>query len=227
MAWVTVGTAAQWNVTDAELRNVAQYRLMENAGADAGTVAWFTTMFTPTQFLNALDQRQKMFMKETGAIVTRATNGAAVNQQRYALPTDWIATRRLTFAGADGKKYSLFRTDAYQLDQGMSDWNYTSGAPYTFHESTLPTLQVEIAPAPNDIGTMGILYVALPTTLDGSGVKLTIPDEFAPYVLYGALADLLGQDGEGKDLKRAAYCEQRYAMGVELAKAMIRGAATQ
>ena len=226
MSWTTLGTAATWHVTDKELTNAAQYRLLENAGATAGA-AWFTSMFTTTQFLNALNQRQQMFLKDTGAIVTRATQGATPQQQRYPLPPDWIATVRLTFQPVDDSKYSLVRTDAYQLDQGMSDWNYTYDAPFCFQESTLPTLQVEIAKPPNDAGDLGLLYVALPTTLDGSGIALSIPDEFAPYVLYGALADLLGQDGEGKDLKRANYCQQRYAMGVELAKAMLQGAKAQ
>lgn len=226
MAWVTQGTAAIWHVSDLDMLYSASFRLLENAGTD-GHVVWFSSMYTMTQFIHALDQRQKMFMKDTGAIVTRATQNAIVNQQRYALPTDWIATRRITFAGADGKKYSLFRTDAYQLDQGMSDWNYTFDAPFTFHESTLPTLQIEIAKAPSDVGTLGLMYIALPTPLSGVGNPFSVPDEFVPYIFYGALGDLLGQDGEGKDVKRAAYCEQRYQQGVELAKAMIRGAAQQ
>jgi hypothetical protein len=37
-------------------------------------------------------------------------------------------------------------------------------------------------------------------------------------VKWGALAELLGQEGEGQDLGRAAYCEARYQQGVELTR---------
>lgn len=52
----------------------------------------------------------------------------------------------------------------------------------------------------------------------GTGIALGVPDDFAWVVKWGALADLLGKDGPAADQPRAAYCEQRWREGVELAR---------
>ena len=222
---------AQWNVTDLELLNTAVYRLLENNGIDAAGI--FTTeQFTVTQFINSLNDRVRMFLDETGAIVTRVTQDTTPQVPRYALPPDWIATRRVTWKRATDvsttpatvyPRYALFRSDTYQLDQGQSDWMYNFDLPVVFSESALPTLQMELADSPSDAGTLGLNYTAQPVPLTGVGIKLAVPDEYAPGILYGALADLLSSDGAGKDLMRANYCEMRYRQTIELAKLLMEG----
>ena len=224
MAWsAPLDTAAQWNVTDAQLINASAYKLLENDGVDAvGTYS--SEMFTVTQFLNSLNARQQQFLDLTGAIITRRSQPTTPQVPRYALPSDWIATRRLVYENIDGDIYALFRSDTYMLDNGMSDWMYDFAAPTVFSESALPTQEIEILKAANDVGTVTLTYTALAATLTGLGIKLSVPDDFTPYILYGALADLLNSDGAGKDLRRSIYCEQRFQQGVELAKLLMRGA---
>jgi hypothetical protein len=223
MAWSPVlNTPAQWNVTDTELLNSSAYKLLENDGVDAaGTYA--SSMFTTSQFLTALSNRQQQFLDLTGSIITRRSQPTTPQVPRYALPSDWIATRRVTYQNIDGDTYALFRADTYMLDNGMQDWMYDFAAPTIFSESALPTQEIEIVKAANDVGTVTLTYTALAATLTGAGVHLAVPDEFAPYILYGALADLLNSDGDGKDLRRSIYCEQRFQQGVELAKLLMRG----
>ena len=223
MAWsAPLDTLAQWSATDQQILYAACYRLLENSGIDA-TGLFSTEMFTPAQFLAALNNRQRQFLDETGAIVTRVWQNSTPQQIRYALPPDWIATRRFTYKNLDGQQYALFRADTYMLDQGQSSWMYNFSLPAMFSESALPTLEVELANPPNDVGMMGLNYTAQPPTLDETGVKLAVPDEFAPALLYGALADLLSSDGAGKDLARAQYCQMRYQQGVELARLLMEG----
>jgi hypothetical protein len=223
MAWsAPLDPTAQWSVTDQQVLADAEYRLMENAGADADGV-FSTEMYTPAQFLSALNNRQRQFLKDTGAIVTRVTQVSTAQEPRYALPGDWIATRRVTYKNVDGKIFALYRSDTYMLDTGMEDWMFNFDLPTVYSESALPTLQIEILKAPSDVGTIGLMYTAISQLLDGSGIKLAVPDEFAPSIMYGALADLMQSDGAGKDLSRAGYCESRYQMGVELAKLLMEG----
>ena len=213
---------ATWHVTDAELVNSAAYKLLENGGVDAaGTFS--TPMFTVGQFLHALNNRQQQFLDLTGSIVTRRSQPTTPQVPRYALPSDWIATRRVTYENIDGDKYALFRADTYGLDNGMSDWQYNFDAPTVFSESALPTQEIEILKAANDVGTVFLMFTALAAALDGSGIPMAVPDEFTPYILYGALADLLNSDGDGKDLRRSIYCESRFQQGVELAKLLMGG----
>lgn len=119
---------------------------------------------------------------------------------------------------------ALTRTDAYQLDHGLPDWQQNFADPNAYNDgSNLPTLTLEIAKAPFREGSMSLLYVAQPVTLDGSGVKLTVPDEAEGALLWGALADLLGQDGEGHDMERAVFCSQMCDMITELINTLLEG----
>ena len=223
MPWTApLDSPASWSVTDAQQLQSAEYRLLENGNADADGV-FQTTMFTVSQFLDALGQRQQRFLKETGAIVTRVTEATTPQVPRYALPSDLVVVRRVTWQNVSGSIYALYPADTYSLDTGMPDWMFDFSDPVVYSLSALPTLEMEIRQAPNDAGTLALNYVALAPTLDGSGIKLAVPDEFAPTLLYGALADLLASDGEGKDLMRASYCERRYALGVEMAKMLMEG----
>lgn len=224
MAWsAPLDAAASWNVTDRQQVSDATYRLLENGDADATGTSFVTTMFTVSQFLDALAQRQQRFLKETGAIVTRVTEVTTAQVPRYALPSDLVAVRRVTWQKVDDSIYALYPADTYQMDTGMPDWQYDFSDPVVYSLSALPTLEMEIRQAPNDVGTLALNYVALAPALDGSGIKLAVPDELAPTLLYGALADLLSSDGEGKDLLRAAYCERRYQLGLDMAKLLMEG----
>jgi hypothetical protein len=92
-----------------------------------------------------------------------------------------------------------------------------------------PTRQIQLAPAPNQIGYLDLVYVAqgdpLGAYLDtvSPNVDLTVPDEFASAVKYGVLADAFGKDGRGKDPQRAAYCEQRYQLAQQVAEIILNG----
>lgn len=225
MAWTIKSTPVAWNVTDSEMLDDSIYHLMENAGADAaGTFA--TAQFTTTQLLNAFNDRQRRFMRDTGSILVRATEASTPGTARYTLPTDWVSTRRLTWQSLAGNINSLERSDAFELDHSiLGAWETNAGTPLVYHDATLPTLEVELTPAPANIGTMEILYTALSTLLDGTGVKLSIPDEFAPGVKWGAIGDLLKQDAEGNDPQRVTYCEMRYDLCVEMARLLLEGMA--
>lgn len=122
---------------------------------------------------------------------------------------------------------TLVRTDAYQLDHGFSTWQQQFGTPTVYNESDLPTLTVELAPAPNDVGTLLLLFVPQPATLDANGTFLTVPDEVELAVLFGAMADLLSSDGESNDPQRAAFCESMYSIIVDLTNSLLGGAPEQ
>ena len=237
MSWTALDNSPQWTVKDTDLLVQSFYMLMENAGADpvSTTITTYnTSMFTPQQFINAVNDRQRRFLRDTGLVIKRVTQGLTSEIGRYDLPQDWMDTRRVDFKPAGGSWYALFRSDAYTFDHGMSNWQQDFGPPQAYQEATTPLLQVDIAPAPDSAGDAILTYIGTPdrpsALLPGGGIfvpfyglYMLIPDEFAPYVFYGALADLLNADGDGRDPKRAQYCESRYAMGVELAKLLLEG----
>lgn len=210
-------------MTDLDLLKLATYMLLENGDADATGTTLITTQFSIAQMLEALNQRQRRFLKDTGLLQTQASIGGVANQSRYTLAQTAIDVRRAAWKPFGGSPKSMERVDAWELDNMLTGWPTDSApAPEFWHDSTLPTLTIEVAKSPSDVGSIELLLTSLPATLGGAGTALDVPDEFAHAILFGALADLLSKDGEGSDPERAAYCEQRYEMGVELARVMLR-----
>jgi hypothetical protein len=181
-------------------------------------------MFTVQEIVDALNIAQEKFMRDCTPILTRAGQGSTPQVARYALPPDWIWTRRLTWQGFQQQVKSLSRVDAFELDQGLQDWQQNFADPQFYNDgSDLPTLTVELAKAPAGVGVMTLLYQAQPVTLTGGGVFISVPDELESAVLYGALAILLSSDGQAFDPERAQYCEDRYQLAVQLTNTLMEG----
>lgn len=117
----------------------------------------------------------------------------------------------------------LTQVDTWELDHGEPDWPSDQGTPISWWETTLDQQTVSIAPTPDQVGQLNLLYVQLAAVLDGTGVALTVPDDWSPYILWGTLAELLSSDGPAYDPVRANYCKQRYDEGVELARLVLGG----
>jgi hypothetical protein len=84
---------------------------------------------------------------------------------------------------------------------------------------TQSPLSFRLIPAPVASGSLDLLVTSAGPTLNPTtGVVLGILDNLSPAVKWGALADLLAQDGPAKDLKRSAYCQQRYQEFVEISR---------
>jgi hypothetical protein len=87
-----------------------------------------------------------------------------------------------------------------------------------FSVSVTPPLTIQIAPLPGQAGLLDLVTVNTGATLDPStGVVMGLPDDLCWAVKWGALADLLSQEGTAKDPLRAAYCEKRWQEGIQLA----------
>ena len=85
---------------------------------------------------------------------------------------------------------------------------------YLEPENLPAALEVEVSPAVYDAGVLEPWMLARGATLSNTGVPLTLPDECAPLLKYGVLADLLLVGGRVADPERAAYCASRVAEGV-------------
>lgn len=206
-------------VTDQQLLNECQYAVIEPPDNGA---TWPSGLWTLAEVLGYANQRQWYFLKETGIVTTTASITAnAGTGNRFSLPTDWIGTVRAAWKDASHWQ-GLQRSDTWQADHGMDTWEATAGTPKLYMDAETPTLGIQIAPKPVINGTVEVLYVALSTTLDRSGIALTVPDEFAPYIKWGVLADMLSKVlGRQQDMTRAAYCEERFQEGITLAQCLI------
>jgi hypothetical protein len=209
-------------MTDQTLLNELQYAGLElpNLGA-----SWPSGLWTVAELTSYLNLRQRRFLSDTGCVLSRANIPVALPATpRQALPTDWIQTRRATWT--DGTTYyPLLHSELWYLDYGMASWETVSSpVPLVFMEDVTPTLEVQIAPAPNNSGALELLYVALGTALSNTGVSFTVPDDFVWVIKWGILAEMFGKIGRAQDPLRAQYAESRYAMGVAAVNNLLYGA---
>jgi hypothetical protein len=212
-----------YTIQDLDLLKEMEYRLLENGDADADGTGLLTTLWTISELTASLNNSQRRFMKDTGIVLTISTIGAIPMQGRYTASDDVITIRRVTWKDFAGDIVALTRTDAWEADAALPEWTTDFATPLTWTDAHHPTRVFEIIPGPNDVGQLGLMTVNRPTTLTGTGTLLEVPEEYASYILWGALGELLGSEGEGADPQRAAYCRQRYQEGVELARIQLGG----
>lgn len=206
-----VGTPGAMNFTTA---SSASWLTVVPSFADAGTV--------PIQLTISVDITTLTEGSYNGTITVTAV-GAIDSPQHIAIVLTVATPTPPPPVPIIVSSTALTQVDTWELDNGMTEWGTDTGTPYAWHETTLPQQQIAIAPTPDDVGQIGLLYVALANVLDGTGVALTVPDDWTPYILWGTLGELLSSDGPSYDPVRAKYCQQRFDEGVELARLVLGG----
>jgi hypothetical protein len=177
------------------------------------------------QYLNDI---LRDFLHRTGIVSAISFITSVPTQGEYDLPQDMIDLRRIAWRfGPSGTGYvELYATDTFEEDQSDETWSADSQqVPTAYLLNLLASLTVRVTPIPNDIGEAEITTTPLGATADGSGVALSIPDDFTPYIVWGVLGEMFSKEGEASDPERAQYCRERYEEGVELARFMTSGVA--
>lgn len=215
----------QWNVTDQQVMSLLQLATLE---PDDGGATWPSGMWTQAQVLSYLNNVLQDFLNRTGIVSAIDFITGVPGQSEYDLPQDMIDLRRIAWrAGLSGTGYvELCLVDTFQLDENNDDWpNDQEQVPQNYLLNLLASLTVRVEPTPNDQGEAEITITTLGPTATGAGVRLSIPDDWTPYIMFGVLEQMFGKVGEASDPQRAAYCHQRYEEGVELARLMASGVA--
>ena len=221
---------------DQEVLTAIQFTVVEppNGGA-----SWPSGLWTRDEVVGSLTQRQSLFLKNSLVVVNSVTNvtsqqdvppspnppslQAVIGQTVITLPQDCLRIVSLVWVGANGTVRELERTDWFEADHLLPTWETTPVAAPLVYMEDAPTRSVRIAPASTMFGVFNLLYVPSGTPLTGNGMTFTVPEECVHGIKYGTLADLFGKDGQGQDPARAAYCEQRFNLAIELARLVIRG----
>lgn len=187
-----------------------------------------TAMFTLLDLTRALTRRRNLFLTDTHVVLTRdsAVSVAAhpaLSLSRVALDEDYAAVHRAVWYDTFSKYTQLWPSDELAATGINRDWNDTASPPYAFSVVATPQLELQVIPYVATGGYLDLTVVALPADLDttanaGVGTLMGIPDDFVHFVKYGALADLLSQDGPSRDPSRASWAEEIYQVGVRLAR---------
>lgn len=208
-------------MTDQELLTELQYTMIETPNSGS---AWGSALWTVAEVIDYLNERQRRFLLLTGLVRTRETINAIPNTHRHELPAGCIVLHRVVWRTGAGARTALKRADGYAADQALRTWPYeTDQLPMVYMEADPAPKQIQVAPASYDQGIMDLCFTAVAAALSNTGVVLTVPDDWAPVVKYGALADMLSKPGRTQDPARAQYCETRYQAGIESARMAMAG----
>lgn len=115
--------------------------------------------------------------------------------------------------------FLLTREDVMSFQSFEPEYPQTIGYPQSWTVSSEPPLSFDVDIAPTTAGYFDMLaLIAGPTFSPPTASLLGLPDDWSMIAMYGALADILGQEAESTDRERADYCLQRYTEGVEMMK---------
>lgn len=213
-------TLLAYTIKDSDLVSEMLYHLLEvqlSLGLYVGT-----DMFSLVDFTNAIQNRRDQFLEETGMVLSVATsNWPAPGQGRAPLADTTIDVRRVAwFSGISQKWATVWRSSEFGARAFSPNWaTSTADPPVEFSVAAEPPVTLQLIPPPANPGQVQLLTLNAGATLNPTvGVLLGIPDNFAWVVKWGALADILGKEGQAQDLPRAKYCEQRWREGIQIAR---------
>jgi hypothetical protein len=199
-------------ITSRQAIAAMQYRLLEPA---TPTVWSGSAEFTLADLTSALQYRRNQFLLDTGAIATRTTMPAApVPIYREVLDEAIIDVLRVTWINADGYYTNLRRTNELLVTAYSPRWTLAPGDPKTFSTIISPPVTLQIAPPPLDLGTLELIVVQSPVSIDpATNTLVYIPDDTVWIPQWGAISDLMLREGEAKDTVRGQYARMRYEHG--------------
>jgi hypothetical protein len=213
-----------YTVTDQAVYNELQYHLLEaaNSGASYGS-----GLFAVAEVVDRVQHRLSEFLKDTGVHVVRSTaTSSTANVNAQSTPSDVLDVVRVGFPNSSSNTIPVPRGSALDSDLTKAD-NVGSNAAqdvpdyYTYDDAAIQT--ISFFPPPSASRAIDYLYVPQPTALPATpdGTVLDCPDDFTPFIKYGALADLFSKNGETHDPTRAAICEQLYQLGIDAARLLV------
>ncbi len=212
-----------YNVYDTDLCASMQYRLSENLGSEAPGDTWIgTSMFSLEQLTDALQTRRDSFLEQTGIILGTSTLTVSPPAPSYGFADDTVIdVRRMAWIDpVTGKKSYLHRQDEWQMNAYNPGWNAGfGGAPSSYSLASTPVLNFALSPTPGVGSSVELITTNSGATLNpAAGVLIGVPDDWAWVVEFGALADLLSEDGPSPDVQLSEYCEARWQQGIALAR---------
>jgi len=205
-----------YNVTDLDLFNSICRSLLEPAGYPYTG----TPQFDSATIVNALERRRNQFLFDTGCRVERTTVSVSASATgRIDLTDSVIQVRRVAWKTLANVTSVVWKTDEAEAASYYALYTNQGSPPEVWSVAMSGPNTIQLIPPPAANGTLDYLSINAGATLNpATPVKMGIPDDFCWAVRFGALADLLSEDGPAHDPKRAEYCEQRYQDGVTVCR---------
>ncbi|HXC61981.1 MAG TPA: hypothetical protein VNV63_04855, partial [Nitrospiria bacterium] len=139
---------------------------------------------------------------------------------RVTLADSVIDVKRAAWIDQSHNYSTLWKTDEWASESFNFGWSTNpENPPSSFSTAVVPPTTLSVIPPPQASGQIELITTNSGSALNpATPILLGIPDDFCWVVRMGALADLLGREGQSRDEKRAQYAEARWKEGIALAK---------
>lgn len=178
--------------------------------------------WTRSEMLGYLNYAESNFLQSTGIWQTDVSIVAAAGASiLFDRPLNTMDINRMGFNGRH-----LHRQAVINFELEDRDWrSHAVGMPEYYHEDLLPNSKFELNKIPAAGGTIRIFADYLPDPYLTVDENLHVKDSWEQYLRWKVLSLALAKDCEDQDLGRSNYANQRYAVGVMLARRLLKGVA--
>ena len=210
------GSPRQPTLTDTDIYTMIEYHLLEPPSGGTWTG---TDQFSITDLSQACSRRRNEILQAAACNMVETSLNVAPNTSAVQLVDTVLDVRRVrwvpaaglgspvTLGRGDSRSFQYFTARYPQSTDNPLRWDVIGSPPQTV---TLDT-KVNVPSALQVLGITGAADFDPPTAS-----PLLMPDDWAWALKFGAMADILSKEQEGKDLQRAQYSRQRYEQGLKL-----------
>lgn len=210
------GSPRQPVLTDTDVYNLIEYHLMEPATGGTWTG---TNQFSISDLSQACSRRRNEVLQMAACNMAESVLPITPNTSRVSLTDLVLDVRRCRWVpvAGQGSPVTLQRGDSRSFQYFSANYAQTVANPLRWDVIGSPPQTITLDTMVNVPSTLQVLGMAGGDDFDPpTASPLLMPDDWMWVLKFGAMADILSKEQEGKDIQRAAYCRQRYEEGLKL-----------
>ena len=217
--WFAANSAGSPRVptlTDADVYTLIEYHLLE---PPTGGIWTGTNQFSITDLSQAISRRRNEILQAAACNMAEIPVPITPNTSTVALTDLVLDVRRVRWvpAAGQGSPVTLSRGDSRSFQYFTPAYRQTTANPLRWDVIGQPPQTIAVDTLVNVPSTLQVLAMKGGADFAPPAASpLLMPDDWMWVLKFGAMADILQKEQEGKDLLRAAYCLTRYAEGLKL-----------
>jgi hypothetical protein len=222
-----VGSPRQPTLTDTDLYTLIEYHLLE---PPSGATWTGTNQFGIDDLWQSMSRRRNEMLQLAACNMVELSLSCIPNTNTVPIPDSALDVRRVRWVPAvnqgdpvtlqrgDVLSFQRFTPNYLQTNTNPMRWDILSGQEAPGAVDTLLALVLDtLVNVPSKVEALAIAGAPdFDPNIGPPGMPLLIPDDWAWVLKFGALADILSKEEEGRDVERATYCRKRYDEGLEL-----------
>lgn len=214
------GSPRQPTLTDTDVYTLIENHLYEPPTGGTWTG---TNQFSIADLAQACSRRRNEILQMSACNMAEISPDITPNTAVAVLTDLMLDVRRVRWVPApnQGSPVTLQRGDSRSFQYFTPNYQQTPGNPLRWDVLGSPPQTITVDTLVNVPSVLQVLGMAGGDDFDPpTPAPLLMPDDWMWVLKFGAMADILSKEQEGKDLQRAAYCRQRYDEGLKLMQHM-------